>query len=88
MPVCPFQHLITLDDQLACLGCIHRHLQPGGRLALDLLNPSLHTLANDAMVGVEHEREPAFTMPDGRRVLWRDKIVARDLFKQGHPIPL
>ena len=82
LPFRPFQHLLTVDDQLACLGCIHRHLQPGGRLVLDLFNPSLHFLANDAMVGVEHEREPEFTMPDGRRVLWRDKIVARDLFRQ------
>lgn len=82
LPFRPFQHLLTVDDQLACLGCIQRHLQPGGRLVFDLFNPSLHILANDMMIGVEYEREPEFTMPDGRRVLWRDKIVARDLSRQ------
>jgi ubiquinone/menaquinone biosynthesis C-methylase UbiE len=31
-----FQQLLTLDDQMQCLRTIHRHLQPGGVLALDL----------------------------------------------------
>jgi SAM-dependent methyltransferase len=82
LPFRPFQHLLTVADQLACLDCIQRHLQPGGRLVLDLFNPSLHILANDAKIGVESVREPEFILPDGRRVLWLDKVVARDLFKQ------
>lgn len=31
-----FMHLLTIDDQLACLACIRRHLTPGGILVLHL----------------------------------------------------
>lgn len=39
-----FGHLLTPRDQLAALGALRRHLEPGGVLALDLLNPSPHWL--------------------------------------------
>lgn len=29
-----FQHLLTAEDQLACLRCIHEHLLPGGKLVI------------------------------------------------------
>lgn len=31
-----FQNLNTSDDQVACLACIRRHLEPGGRLVIHL----------------------------------------------------
>jgi SAM-dependent methyltransferase len=34
-----FAYLTEADDQLRCLGSIHRHLRAGGRLAIDLLHP-------------------------------------------------
>ncbi len=39
-----FTHLLTTDDQLAALGRIRAHLQPGGLLLLDLFNPDLAQL--------------------------------------------
>ncbi len=81
IPFRPFQHLTTVDDQLACLRSIHRHLVEGGRLILDLFNPSLSRLANDP-VGQEIGDEPEFTMPDGRRVLRQHRFVSKDLFNQ------
>ncbi len=36
-----FQHLLTPDDQRATLARIHRHLVPGGRLALNITNPAI-----------------------------------------------
>ena len=36
-----FQHMLTIDDQLSCLGCIHRHLAPDGRLAINIFNPDI-----------------------------------------------
>ena len=87
IPFRPFQHLTTVADQLACLKSIHRHLVPGGRLILDLFNPSLEALVRDD-VGQELGDEPEFTMPDGRRVIRRHKIVARDRFNQVNQVEL
>ena len=44
LPFRPFQHLTTVEEQLACLGCIHRHLAEGGKLILDIFNPMLESL--------------------------------------------
>ncbi len=81
LPFRPFQHLTTVEDQLACLRTIHRHLAPDGKLVLDLFNPSVPTLADPAR-SEEFGDEPEFTMPDGRRVLRRARITGRDYFNQ------
>jgi len=39
-----FMHLLTPDGQIASLARIHQHLNPGGRLLLDLFNPDLGRL--------------------------------------------
>jgi SAM-dependent methyltransferase len=36
-----FQHLYTVEDQLACLRQVRRHLAPGGVFAFDVFNPRL-----------------------------------------------
>ena len=81
VPFRPFQHLTTVDDQLSCLEQIHRHLADGGRLILDLFNPSLEFLTSDN-VGQELGDEPEFTTPSGSRVVRRHRTVSRDLFNQ------
>jgi SAM-dependent methyltransferase len=87
IPFRPFQHLVEVEDQIACLRCIHRHLAGDGRFILDLFNPSLPIMARE-VTGEEQGDEPEFTMPDGRRVLRRNRIVARDVFKQYQDIEL
>ena len=87
IPFRPFQHLETVDDQLACLGNVHRHLVPGGRLVFDLFNPSLDALANRP-VGPEFANEPEFAMPDGRRVVRRFRITAHDRAHQTNHVEL
>lgn len=87
MPFRPFQHLIEVEDQIACLRCVHRQLAADGRFILDLFNPSLPLMARE-VTGEEQSDEPEFTMPDGRRVLRRNRIVARDVFKQYQDIEL
>jgi len=87
IPFRPFQHLTTVEDQLACLACIHRHLAPGGRLIVDLFNPSLPFLTRDN-VGEEFGDEPEFSMPDGRRVTRTQKILERDYFNQVNQVEL
>jgi SAM-dependent methyltransferase len=81
IPFRPFQHLLSVDDQLACLASIHRHLRDGGRLILDIFNPSLEFLV-DFRVGEEFGREPEFTTPDGRRVVRWQTFVSGDRFNQ------
>jgi SAM-dependent methyltransferase len=39
MPFNTFMHLLTLEEQSAALTNLHRHLHPGGVLALDVVNP-------------------------------------------------
>jgi SAM-dependent methyltransferase len=87
IPFRPFQHLVEVEDQIACLRCIHRHLAGDGRFILDLFNPFLPALARE-VTGEEQGDEPEFTMPDGRRVLRRNRIVARDVFKQYQDVEL
>ncbi len=80
-PFRPFQHLIAVEDQLQCLACIRRHLTDNGKFILDIFNPSLESLAAKEF-GMEFGDEPEFTTPDGRRVVRRTKILARDLANQ------
>lgn len=80
-PFRAFQHLETVKDQLSCLAAIRRHLQPSGRLVLDLFNPSLTFLTSEARLE-EWGDEPEMVMSDGRRVRRRFRIARRDWFSQ------
>src|SRR6185436_10792933 len=81
VPFRPFQHLLSVADQMACLDSVRTHLAPTGRLILDLFNPSLDALVAQHE-GREFGEEPEFSMPDGRRVTRRHKIVRHDRFAQ------
>jgi SAM-dependent methyltransferase len=82
-PFRPFQHLMTVEDQLSCLACIHRHLADGARFVLDLFNPDLERLVDEKYLAEQEDEEP-FTMPDGRRVIRRNRTASRDPFNQIH----
>lgn len=81
VPFRAFQHLIPVADQLAALRAFGRHLEPGGRLVLDLFNPSLSALLDDVRLE-EWGDEPEFVTPDGRGVLRRFRITRRDYAEQ------
>lgn len=68
-----FQHLYTVEDQLACLACIRRVLAPGGVLAFDVFAPDLARIAQREEP--EHE-EGRF--PDGGDEIVRVASVRRD----------
>lgn len=87
IPFRPFQHLVTVADQLSCLESISRHLTPGGTLILDLFNPSLDALVNRP-VGEEVEEGPEFSLPDGRRVTRSHRIVSHDRLTQVNHVEL
>ena len=86
-PFRPFQHLLTVQDQVACLTTVHRHLQSDGRLILDLFNPSIDYLANRP-IGLEISEGPPTTLADGRTLERTFKIVNADRFEQINDIEL
>lgn len=87
LPFRPFQHLITVEEQQACLTSIHRHLLPGGRVILDLFNPSGESLMSD-YIGREIGDLPEFAMQDGRRVVRRHRFVSVDRVSQINEVEL
>lgn len=80
-PFRPFQHLLTVADQISCLQAVRRHLGPGGQLILDLFNPSL-TVLTDPALDAEFGSEPEFVTADGRKVIRRLRFTQRDLVNQ------
>ena len=82
IPFRPFQHLLSSEDQMSCLACVHKHLVDQGKLVVDVFNPSLPHLAGKADITELMGEEPEFLMPDGRRVLRRHNILSRDWFNQ------
>lgn len=87
IPFRPFQHLLTVEDQLACLACIHRHLEQRGRLILDLFNPSLDYLANRPVGVIMPEGSPT-TLPDGRQLERSFQILEQNRFTQVNRVEL
>ena len=46
--ICPYRaflHNLTVEDQLATLGCIRRHLRPDGRFVMNVFDPKLELIA-------------------------------------------
>jgi SAM-dependent methyltransferase len=68
IPLNTFMHCHTLDDQLATLKTICRHLQPGGQLIIDLFHPDPTMLAEaDGRLYFEADMMDDLT---GRLVQW------------------
>jgi len=86
-PFRPFQHLVAIEDQMACLKCIHRHLTSDGTFVLDLFNPYLKFLADEEIMK-NWQEEPEFTMPDGRKVVRRARNLSQNKFNQCHEVEL
>jgi SAM-dependent methyltransferase len=81
MPFRPFQYLLTVQDQLDCLGAVRRHLDPSGVLVLDLFVPSFDFLTRPQNPD-EIDEEPPFHHPDGRKIVRRSRTIERDLASQ------
>lgn len=53
-PLDTFAHLLALQSRTSALACIHRHLNPGGLVVLDLSNP--HSLPAEDQNGIVYRR--------------------------------
>jgi len=67
IPFRPFQHLISVEEQKACLNCINKHLVPQGKLIFDVFHPKLARLV-DIKYTEEIEDYPETQLPDGRKL--------------------
>ena len=88
IPFRPFQHLTTVDEQKACLGCVRRHLAPGGRLVFDVFNPRFDRLYNPKYTEEEIEDLPDVALPDGRHFRRASRISAFHRDQQCNDIEL
>jgi SAM-dependent methyltransferase len=67
IPFRAFSHLVTVEEQLACLDCVARHLEPHGALILDVFEPRLDVMF-DKSGHEETEDCPESPLPGGRTV--------------------
>ena len=81
IPFYSFNYLLTVEEQVSCLSCVHKHLKSDGKLIVVLPNPYLPYLIDDRYLR-EFGDEPEFEMSDGRRVRRRFQIKTRDLSRQ------
>jgi SAM-dependent methyltransferase len=74
-----FMHLMTLEDQLACLVRVRQHLEPGGLLLLDLFNPDLGRLLEaDGQVALDK----TMVDPESGHTLLKFRTAQADLGQQ------
>ena len=74
-PFRSFQHLVSIDDQLACLQCANRHLLKGGKLILDLFQTDPKRINNPKYME-ETEDFPEVDLPDGGKFRRTHRISA------------
>jgi len=75
-PFRAFQHLISVEQQQSCLGCIRRHLISSGLLILDLFNPFPPRLVDDPKYRAEMEDFPETRLCDGRTLRRTNRTTA------------
>ena len=68
VPYRAFLHLMTVADQLRALEQIREHLEEGGRLALNIFDPSLLLIVERMASGGTPRRMGAFTHPESGRL--------------------
>jgi SAM-dependent methyltransferase len=80
IPFRPFQHLLTVADQLSTLRSIHRHLEPGGHLVFDVFNTDLSRIV--AGPSEESEDTSDTALSDGRHFRRTGRVTAIDAVQQ------
>jgi SAM-dependent methyltransferase len=64
-PFRPFQHLVSVEEQTACLRRVNQHLARDGRLILDVFHPDPGKLVGPVTLE-ETEDVSGVSLPDGR----------------------
>lgn len=74
IPFRPFQHLLEVRDQMACLDCVRKHLRPAGRLILDVFQTDAERIHDTV-----HMRESPlveYRSHDGKQVRISERVAA------------
>jgi SAM-dependent methyltransferase len=74
IPFRPFQHLLEVQQQVDFLGCVRKHLAPGGKLVLDVFQTDAERMHDPV-----HMREALITeykTADGRQVKISERVAA------------
>jgi SAM-dependent methyltransferase len=87
IPFRPFQHLLSVERQLACLRSVHGHLEPAGKLVVDFFQTDARRMHDPACLreGAPH---PEVTLPDGRRVKLTERTAAFHRAEQSNDVEL
>jgi len=75
IPFRPFQHLIAVDEQKACLNSISKHLSIKGKLVFDVYHPFLPRVPEPKFF-MEMEVTPPFKLTDGRVIKRTNRTAA------------
>lgn len=86
-PFRSFQHLLSIEEQLACLHCINRHLVMGGTLILDLFQVKLDRIYDPKYLE-EVEDFAETELPDGTRLRRSSRISAFHRAEQYNDVEL
>ena len=81
VPFGGFMHLLTRDDQVACLRTVLRHLTPGARLALDVPNRRPRCFDDRSPTDWRLD-DRQISLSDGRRIARFTRSVVRDEAQQ------
>jgi SAM-dependent methyltransferase len=86
IPFRPFQHLMTVDEQLQCLACVLRHLAPGGRLILDFFQTDAARMHDP--VFLEEHFVAEYEIAGGRTVRLTERIAAYHRAEQRNDVEM
>ena len=88
IPFRPFQHLIEVADQMACLHQIHRHLEDNGKLVFDLFQVDPRKMFGTKFTEEESEDFSWVDLPDGRKLKRSHRISAKQWSQQYNVVEL
>ena len=81
--ICPFNsfmHLLSVEEQLSCLTCVHEHLVPGGRFAFDVFDPDVTRMTSTRFT--EEGQPQRFEQPTGSNIDLRHRNKSVDFLSQ------
>jgi SAM-dependent methyltransferase len=88
IPFRSFQHLLLVEEQKACLNCIHKHLDPHGKLIIDVFHPKPDRLVPNPKYTEEIEDLPETLLPDGVKLRRTNRMAGYHRDQQYNDIEL